>query len=890
MLKRLVILNSTTYGKAIVKLDDCDSIQLVGPNNIGKSTFIYALNFLFIIDGKKMAFVDNKPGDKETVHHYFPSSTNSYIIFEIYKQSYYCILLKRNSEGEVEYYRFDREYSDDLFIKNKNGQQTVMKFDDLKTEFSASGIELHSFKDKREVFNWVYQRGNRNNGVIWLEDTVMSDGLSNNFSKVYRYLINSKLITNKTLKESLMIADNRDNEGINFSQKSKKDIHDLLRINEEIKTISDIQKDFFDFREELNLYKAKTKNLAELVFLFNSRYSSTLTEMEMQAMQKRQELDKTQFELNEKLIPKKQKLDREIGGNEVELKQIAEKQDVLTQQITEINSYEGAQFLGQQLLNFDKTRKEIEVSLTRVERFTVKQIQQKIADLKASISKIDAQIKGYSNQLIHKITANQKDKEVLNFILSTDFSSQSSELIGKKITKLGSLMKLFDGEIKLPKGIKGSPIDSIEELKSKLTELKKERDEYERMLPVAIDFEKAQTKLEEVKEQIEEAKMKIARLKTKPGLDKELTKQNQAFKAISEKKEQLEKDLKTLNADITRKSNSLSQLTEAKDELNNRIAELKVWKEEEEKINIVPVKVESKDTLTVIYNKLHMVSNDREQIKNTKDRAFDNLKHRISSTESDEDSFIKFIEDEIACLDEKQKSIDTILQAISTQFANPAYTLLKRYAEFKEYIDNKFNQKLAQIKISDIEALKIMLNETTKVIEDLKKISSIQEFAPQARLDFDQSDNLKTLNAYLDAGKKINFEELFDIELQLTKGGKEKVVDLKEQVESTGTDIMIRLVIIMSVINRLAIDDKNNKVTITIDEIARVDGKNRLELFRFCKDHNFIPVCTSTEETILDGFDKYILMYRPQKGKKVNINEGYPNVMTQDRAEENVEA
>jgi hypothetical protein len=279
MLKRLVILNSTTYGKAIVKLDDSDSIQLVGPNNIGKSTLIYALNFLFIIDGKKMAFVDNKPGDKETIHHYFPSSVNSYIIFEIFKQRYYCLLLKRNNDGEIEYYRFDHEYRDDLFIKVKNNQQTVLKFDDLRTQLSDSGIQLHTFKDKREVFNFVYQRGRRNNGVIWLEDSVISDGLSNNFSKVYRFLINSKLITNKTLKESLMIADNRDKEGINFSQKSKKDINDLLRVNEEIKTISGIQKDFIQFREEINQYKAKTKNLAEFLFAFNSLYSPTLIEL-----------------------------------------------------------------------------------------------------------------------------------------------------------------------------------------------------------------------------------------------------------------------------------------------------------------------------------------------------------------------------------------------------------------------------------------------------------------------------------------------------------------------------------------------------------------------------------------------------------------------------------
>jgi hypothetical protein len=153
--------------------------------------------------------------------------------------------------------------------------------------------------------------------------------------------------------------------------------------------------------------------------------------------------------------------------------------------------------------------------------------------------------------------------------------------------------------------------------------------------------------------------------------------------------------------------------------------------------------------------------------------------------------------------------------------------------------------------------------------------------------DFDKTENLKILNSYLDSGKKIEFDELFDIELNLTKDGKEKKVDLTKQVESTGTDIMVRMVIIMSIINRLAINDKHNKIPIAIDEIARVDGKNRIELFKFCKQHNFIPVCTSTEETILDGFDKYILLYRPQIGKKANISENHPNVITQMNVEAN---
>ena len=49
MLKRLLIFNSDIYSKADIELDGCNSLQIVGPNNIGKSTLIYALNFLLLL-------------------------------------------------------------------------------------------------------------------------------------------------------------------------------------------------------------------------------------------------------------------------------------------------------------------------------------------------------------------------------------------------------------------------------------------------------------------------------------------------------------------------------------------------------------------------------------------------------------------------------------------------------------------------------------------------------------------------------------------------------------------------------------------------------------------------------------------------------------------------
>jgi energy-coupling factor transporter ATP-binding protein EcfA2 len=86
MLNRLIILNSEIYSKADIELANCDSLQIVGPNNIGKSTLIYALNFLFIIDGREMTFSGNQKGDKATIDWYFPTINTSFIIFEIFKK------------------------------------------------------------------------------------------------------------------------------------------------------------------------------------------------------------------------------------------------------------------------------------------------------------------------------------------------------------------------------------------------------------------------------------------------------------------------------------------------------------------------------------------------------------------------------------------------------------------------------------------------------------------------------------------------------------------------------------------------------------------------------------------------------------------------------------
>ncbi len=868
MLTSLTIINSKVYGKAEIRFNDCDSLQLVGPNNIGKSTLIYALNFLFIIDGNKMTFSGNRRGDKETIHHYFPNPNQSYIVFEVFKKAYYCILLKRDSEGNLEYYKYQSDYKESHYV---DAEKRLMKFDEVQANLASEGITLEAFKDKREVFNFVYQRGRRNNGVVWLDDNVKSDGLSNNFSKIYRYLINTKLITNKNLKEALIIADNRENESLNFSQKNKKDIYDLRKINNEIRNLKSVKNEFDEFREIVSQYSAKSKIISQLYAAFTQNYEHTLPSLQAQLVDKTQTRAKINTEINEDLNPKKSDLDRKIGGKDAEIQNEAIKVNEKEIELKTINSFEPEKILNESLANYDKKRKEIESRLTMIDiqKLNSKQIEYRVMTLKNQVTSFENQIKNYSDLLINKISGNKDNRKLLNAILSEQVKALPGEQVKKAIHKISDSLKIFDGEIDISKNIVQKDFESIEEITEKLSQAKTELKSQEQLLETVKDIEKSQSELQTILTEIDTIKVKLQKIKSKPALVKSIEKMKAVIATLNTEKEQFETDQKAISKKIAQKSNELIEINEEIKKREDRISKLQENKRELEAFGIAPDEFDSSEDLDLLYNKIKLNQNDRYTLKINKDNLFEKLREKLQSTFADEQDFIKYVEEEIALIDDKERSIQSLLESISTQFANPAYTLLKRYDEFKEFVNNKFNHKLSQSRISDIESLTIELVDNKKLVEEVKKISQIQQVKGQLMFEFDHSENLKVLDAYLDSGKAIEFENLFDITLHLTRKGTTKPVDLNEQIESDGTDKMIRLMIVMNIINRLAIADDENRIVLFIDEVATIDKQNRPELVRFCREHYFIPIFAAPDAVA--GFGKYYFIY-PNAGK-INVNE-----------------
>jgi hypothetical protein len=273
------------------------------------------------------------------------------------------------------------------------------------------------------------------------------------------------LITNKNLKEALIIADSRENEVLNFSQKNKKDIYDLRKINNDIRNLRSVKNEFDDFREIVSQYSAKNKIISQLYAAFTQNYEHTLPSLQGQLVDKTQSRAKIHTEINEDLNPKKSDLDRKIGGKVAEIQHEAEKLNEKEAELFAINSFEPEKILNESLANFDKKRKEIESRLTMIDIQKLKsnQIEFRVMGLKNQVQSFENQIKNYSDLLINKISGNKDNRKLLNAILSEQVKALPGKQVIKAIHKISDTLKIFDGEIDISKNIIQKDFESIEE-------------------------------------------------------------------------------------------------------------------------------------------------------------------------------------------------------------------------------------------------------------------------------------------------------------------------------------------------------------------------------------------------------------------------------------------
>ena len=132
---RVVLINAGKYGYAEVDLTR--PLHIVGPNNVGKTTLVNALQFLYVDDRRHMDFGERTSA--ETLRYYF-RSTESYLLFECLTPTGYKVVGFRGL-GPVRQYGYDRfaytgRYAQEDFVEEGH----VRTADDVYRALAVRGF------------------------------------------------------------------------------------------------------------------------------------------------------------------------------------------------------------------------------------------------------------------------------------------------------------------------------------------------------------------------------------------------------------------------------------------------------------------------------------------------------------------------------------------------------------------------------------------------------------------------------------------------------------------------------------------------------------------------------------------------------------------------------
>ncbi|MCB0585137.1 MAG: hypothetical protein KDD06_07430, partial [Phaeodactylibacter sp.] len=682
---------------------------------------------------------------------------------------------------------------------------------------------------------------------------------------------------NRALKDILLIADNRDQDQLSYSRQNMQDIDRLRKESQKVAILKSIKEEFLQFRLLTGEVQEVYDNLARQFRLYRQAATALAAELADKIFKKEKEAEELRLETRE-LEAQKGEQYQEVGVLRHKLQGVQEQMQHNEQIMQDIHELPPLPLLKQQLQNTQEVLDKLNFQLQEIKASgrSPEELERRRQRLQGSIEAKRKELANSENWLINHLADDAADIKLLNSILRPELGHLPKSAIRKKATRTERRVQIFDSEIQLPEDFKMQPLATPEELSAEITELERDQSRITQLLETIRNREALEKQRSETLEQQKKLENRIQLASCLPQVEEDIKALKKEQDKLAAAKEKTEKKLRQLDEAIERMEKGRQVVSEQVAAFRQQENELRRDQRELEALHlehfVLEKDVESttKDARS-LYEGIRADHEKYQRLIEQKNRLFNQLKNKAQYDLADEKRFINALEQELKSLQDKEQSIETLLNNIAVQFANPAQKFLDSYEEFRTFIVNEFNYQLGRVSISNIESLKVELEPNERLQKDLQKIAGL---TLNTNTLFGQgeaaNDHFETLREYLERGQVIPFSELFDLRLRLTVNGKARSVNLARQVESDGTDRMLRLIIIMTVINRLTVRSPENRIVLFIDEIATIDGKNRPQLVQYCQDNHYYPIFAAPD--MVDGFDRYAIIRRGA-GERIVIDE-----------------
>jgi hypothetical protein len=880
---RLILIRSGLFEFAEVELSG--TLQIVGPNNTGKTTLINTLQFLYLNDRRHMDFGSYTPD--QTRAFYFPSQY-SYVLFECLGATGHCVLgwrgQSKTSGGEPERFAHLGPFDPADFLDE---QSQVREPRDVNARLALKQFRLlKSAEEHKELLLPPIGTEPRGLGIVALRDP----DKYHQFRETLKNLLTLSAITQDQMRDRLlMLADIPPQRTAFDARQLFGDDYDRIRAR----------------REKLITFKANQQLVETLVTRFHEREGLRgallwrWTDLRAKRQQFEQDHESSLQRLRAQIAQETERArqaEEELVDRRNDIAAFSEQKGILTGKLTELGLLE----------------KEFSGFVEEMERTALTLIQREIGALERQLADAqrESRDKVKSKLDLYRDLVRRTEQTVARF----DHLAVTALRRHFADSDLNTLFRVLNRDLlELPIGSQSTAIARESELLATLRGLlDRVRDgvytdsNISFPLPGGIEPVAGLANLETVREQLAEHRDTLHRwqliltaIEEREKLEADLRQHRAQFDAKSRAIHRFE-DYRNARAEEPRLRTELKRITGIIEAAADRVAKLTAQVKAAE-----TARHQAEAAVTIEENAFNAVMGRFNQclfpefsakprpvdtIPNDFDAAIglflrdqekqgawsDQIARHLAETErwfgeefhgQTEHETVALLQDELEALPEREDALARDWNAHLHGLKATFDLVLKNMHHVASAADD-LNRALARVRISNLKAIKLQVIGQSDLLSWIQRLAA---FEPGGLFDRDpeQESAITNFRRKLEANPVIRFADLFTLGVAVTGADDRRHTyhDFR-QIESHGTTITIKVLFNLLLLkSQLRRDDC--AVPFFLDEIQTLDPANRQAILTTARQLGFIAI-TAAPEAVSEVDSLYFL--QPRKGRIILRN------------------
>ncbi|MCQ8859426.1 hypothetical protein [Plesiomonas shigelloides] len=877
--QRLALIGSAGYQRAELPLDD--SVSLIAPNNHGKTSLINALQFLLIIDQRRMDFGSHSV--EKARRFYFPNNS-AYILLEVILPQTGTVVFGCVGKGvghDYEYFAYKGQLNLDDYRLADGHIVTQPK---LVNHLASHQHRVYQYNERD--FRHLIYGGAKSKTTDDIDFTVfklehVSDARS--FQQVLTKTLRLDKLNSSDVKDYLLKIFSRElpNASIDFKQEWEKAFQDINLEREQylaaVNNIAAIEELEHKFQRTLSLRGKIASSQPKVNQLLQDWHAYAQTTREKISAQKYQ-LEDAQNELHNQDIARAEARSG-LNNNLTELKRTEEQHQELQ---TRFALIQNLAYLESQINQAKQSYEEQAALCIQSQRSSSSDLARQLKERTDKRQRLETQRQTLDDNLYLHLSKLLKAHELekLNKVLSQQVMQRSPSYYSLDINRL---REALSGEMApsltlsgltlsldelIPQHVQKTEQELVEELDSvnqqinsltELLEVSQQRDLAEKKkneLHRAVkECEKALIDYQQLEQLTASQSQRIEKI---AQIEQEIASINSALASAKER-------YQTLTEQINSTSEKLNKLTSD----NKRVEALKEqriddqslftalseqphtpWIDTEEwSLENLPIRFEQ---FINDCRELDTLSKELRQMKN--ELAQKGLtKFQMAPTQDDElKGIIQFshcLDDEKQALERKARSAVVNVTASLRELRGGLLALQSKMKEFNRLISHRQLSDLKTFKIDPVEE-SVLVNAMNVLIQQAEQTASGQSFDLFDHSSIlDDADLERAKNTLIEEGNArqgLRVADLFRLEFVVAKQGQqqESFEDI-DSAASNGTVLMAKLVTGLAMLHLMQDKRHQMKAVCYLDEALALDTKNQANLIEIAEQFGFALIFAS---------------------------------------------